>query len=312
MISALSGKFFRKRTAMDNLNGLAAFVRAAETGSFVTAGRQLGLSASAIGKAVARLEERLGTRLFHRSTRRISLTAEGALFYERCQRILDDVADAEAELQRAREAPRGRLRISLPMATQRLLVPVLPDFLALYPEIELHLDFNDRMVDVIQEGLDVVMRSGPQTDSRLMSRRVGPFRFQVVASPAYLDRHGVPQHPADLEHHACLRYKFPTSGLVQDWPLAAPPDAPPWRIPVTLATNSSESLLLAAQRGLGLVCTADFILQDAVANGSLQVVLQAHEAPAGTFWLLWPSSRHLSPKVRVFVDFMSERLIPAA
>jgi DNA-binding transcriptional LysR family regulator len=296
---------------MDNLNGLTAFVRAAETRSFVAAGRLLGISASAVGKSVARLEERLGARLFHRSTRRISLTAEGALFYERCQRILGDVADAEAELQRAMEAPRGRLRVSLPVATHRLLLPVLPEFVRMYPEIELDLDFNDRMVDVIDEGLDVVMRSGALTDSRLVSRRVGPFCFQIVGSPDYFARRGVPQRPADLERHACLRYKSPTAGTLQDWGLRADPAPGSWRLPATLLCNNAEALIAAAQRGLGLIYMADFLLREALAGGALQAVLEPYQAPPSMFWALWPSSRHLSPKRRVFVDFLCTRLIPA-
>ena len=296
---------------MDNLNGLAAFVRAAETRSFVAAGRELGITASAVGKAVAKLEERLGARLFQRSTRRISLTAEGALFYERCQRILGDIADAEAELQRALDAPRGRLRISMPSATHRLLVPLLPEFLQAYPEIELDLDFNDRIVDVIEAGLDVVMRSGALADSRLMSRRVGPFRFHIVASPGYLARHGVPERPPDLERHACLRYKFPTAGTMMDWTLRAEPGTPPWRTPATLVSNSTDALVAAAKRGLGLLYTADFVVREALEDRSLQTVLDAHQAPPGQFWVLWPSSRQLSPKVRVFVDFLCTRLIPS-
>ena len=296
---------------MDNLSGLSAFVRAAETRSFVAAGRQLGLTASAVGKAVARLEERLGARLFQRSTRRISLTAEGILFYERCQRILADVADAEAELQHALGAPRGRLRASLPLATHRLLVPVLPEFLRLYPEIELDLDFNDRMVDVIDEGLDVVMRSGPLSDSRLMARRVGPFRFRIVASPDYLDRHGVPERPSELERHACLRYRFPTTGIMMEWALQADPAAPAWHVPATLVSNSTDALLAAAVRGLGLLYTADFVAREPLEAGRLRAVLDDYQAPPGLFWAVWPSSRRLSPKVRVFVDFLCTWLIPA-
>lgn len=293
---------------MDNLNGLAAFVRAAETRSFVAAGRELGLTASAVGKAVAKLEQRLGARLFQRSTRRISLTAEGTLFYERCQRILGDIADAEAELQRALDAPRGRLRVSMPSATHRLLVPLLPEFIGLYPEIELDLDFNDRIVDVIEAGLDVVMRSGALSDSRLMSRRVGQFRFQIVGSPDYLARHGVPERPADLERHACLRYKYPTSGAMMDWTLRAEPGAPSWRVPATLVSNSTDALIAAAERGLGLFYTGDFIVRKALEAGTLRTMLDAYQAPPGLFWALWPSSRQLSPKVRVFVDFLCTRM----
>lgn len=180
---------------MDSLSGLIAFVRTAETLSFVAAGRLLGVSASAVGKNVAKLEQSVGVRLFQRSTRRVSLTDEGALFYERCRRVLDDLNDAETMLSQSALTPRGKLRVSLPTIGYRFLMPILPDFAARYPEVELDLDFDDRILDVIEEGLDVVVRSGELTDSRLMSRRLRAFRFVLCASPAYLAAHGRPRTP---------------------------------------------------------------------------------------------------------------------
>lgn len=156
---------------MDSLSGFTVFVQVAETRSFVAAGRLMGVSASAVGKSVARLEEKLGARLFHRSTRSITLTAEGALFLERSRRILAEIEAAEQELSRAAEAPRGRLRVSLPLVSS-LVLPVLGDFMRRYPEIELDLDFTDRMVDVIEEGFDAVVRTGEPADSRLSARRL--------------------------------------------------------------------------------------------------------------------------------------------
>ncbi|MET3970874.1 DNA-binding transcriptional LysR family regulator [Bradyrhizobium sp. S3.9.1] len=174
---------------MDSLNGIVAFVRAAETLSFVAAGRMLGISASAVGKSVSKLEQSVGTRLFHRTTRRVSLTEEGALFFERCRRILDDLRDAEAMLSQAASTPRGRLRVSLPTIGYRFLLPILPEFRRLYPEIELDLDFSDRIVDLVEEGLDAAIRSGALADSSLMSRRLGPFRFVLCAILSEQPRH---------------------------------------------------------------------------------------------------------------------------
>lgn len=182
---------------MDSLSGFTVFVQVAETRSFVVAGRQMGVSASAVGKSVARLEEKLGTRLFHRSTRSITLTAEGALLLERSRRILAEIEAAEQELSRAAQAPRGRLRVSLPLVSS-LVLPVLGDFMRQYPEIELDLDFTDRMVDVIEEGSDAVVRTGEPSDSRLSARCLGAFRIPLVASPAYLAQRGEPRQPADL------------------------------------------------------------------------------------------------------------------
>lgn len=295
---------------MDNLNGIAAFVRAAETRSYVAAGRLLGVSASAVGKSVARLEEKLGVRLLNRSTRRISLSNEGALFYERCQRILADLGDAEAELSHLAEAPRGKLKVSLPVIGYRIILPLLADFTRQYPEIELDLDFNDRLVDVVAEGVDVAVRSGTLTDSRLMARELGPFAFAIVGSPAYFSRHGVPATPRALEGHACVRYKFPTTGKLQEWALqrAEGDSGGELRLPTALTCNNIEALIGAATQGVGLAYLPDFIVRDAIGRGELQAVLGDYLLYASKFWVLWPSSRHLSPKIRVFVDHLCTHL----
>jgi len=179
---------------MDNLAGLTAFVQAAELRSFVAAGRMLGISASAVGKSIARLEARLGVRLFQRSTRSIALTSEGSVFLERCRRILGEIEAAELELSNSKNAPQGRLRVSLPQVGS-LLNPVLAAFARAYPQVELDLDFSDRRVDVIEEGYDAVVRAGESADSRLMSRQLGQFQLQLVAAPAYLAQHGTPAQP---------------------------------------------------------------------------------------------------------------------
>lgn len=231
---------------MDNLSGMLAFVRTVQAGSFVGAAERLGISASAVGKSLARLEERLGVRLLNRSTRRISLTDAGTLFFERCQRIVGEVEDAEAELARISDKPRGKLRVSLPAIGYRMLLPILPEFAERYPEIELDLDFNDRLIDVIAEGVDAVIRSGELADSQLKSRTLGPFRFVLVSAPHYFARHGVPQCPSDLERHACLRYKFPGTVQLQEWKLRLPADAPPLLLRSALTSNNLESLIHAA------------------------------------------------------------------
>jgi DNA-binding transcriptional LysR family regulator len=293
---------------MDSFAGLESFVRAADLLSFAKAGRLLGISASAVGKNVARLEQQLGVRLFHRTTRHTRLTHEGALFHERCRRILDELDDARAMMQNAIAAPRGRLRVSLPTIGYRFLLPVLPAFKARYPEIELDLDFNDRLVDVIAEDVDVAIRSGELVDSQLVARRLGPFQFVLVASPAYLSHHGVPQAPADLARHACLRYKFVTGGKVEEWDLPGLPE----RLPPGLLCNNMEAMLGAAVAGLGVAYMPDFLARDALARGELRRVLAAHLVRQGQFSALWPSSRQLSPKVRAFVDFAGEHMFKEA
>lgn len=293
---------------MDSLSGVISFVKTAEALSFVTAARAMGISASAVGKNVAKLEASLNVRLLHRSTRKVSLTAEGELFYERCRKILDDLQDARAMLSHAIQAPRGRLRVSLPTIGYRFLMPHMNEFRKTYPEIELELDFNDQLVDVIEEGFDVVIRSGGLADSKLMSRKLGPFRFVLCASPGYLQRKGRPASIGDLENHECLRYRFVTTGKIMDWSMSADPAITQLRLPTALTLNNMEAMLMAALDGHGIAYAPDFLAREAVAAGRLETVLDGYSDDQGQFWALWPSSRHLSPKIRVFVDFAAERL----
>lgn len=292
---------------MESLSGFAVFVQVAETRSFVAAGRLLGVSASAIGKRVARLEERLGVRLFHRSTRSITLTSEGALFLERSRRVLAEIEAAEQELTLSTGAPRGRLRVSLPLVSP-LMLPVLADFMQQYPDVELDLDFTDRSVDVIEEGFDAVVRTGDLSDSRLSARTLGTFRVLLAGSPAYFARHGVPQKPADLAAHRCLHYRYPNSGKLEVWPLRQDPSAPPIALPVSMICNNIETRVCFAQRGLGIACLPDFAAAEGIASGKLCTVLDDYVERSIVFRVLWPSSRHWTPKLRVFIDFLAERV----
>ncbi|QPF74642.1 LysR family transcriptional regulator [Roseateles sp. DAIF2] len=294
---------------MDSLNGFMVFVQVAETRSFVAAGRLLGVSASAIGKSVARLEEKLAVRLFHRSTRSITLTAEGTLFLERSRRILAEIEAAELELSRASGAPRGRLRVSLPLVSS-LVLPVLGEFMREYPEIELDLDFTDRMVDVIEEGFDAVVRTGEPGDSRLTARRLGSFRSLLVASPDYLARRGTPQVPADLMRHACLHYRFPNSGKLEPWTLRQPAEPAELQLPTSMICNNIETRLCFALQGHGIAFLPDFSIRESLADGRLRPVLADHVGRSGVFHMLWPASRHPSPKVRALVDFLCARIFP--
>ncbi|SMG02570.1 LysR family transcriptional regulator [Burkholderia singularis] len=292
---------------MDNLNGIVAFVRTAETLSFVAAGRKLGVSASAVGKTIAKLERTLGVRLFHRTTRKVTLTDEGRHFHERCHRILEELRDAQAAVSQSAQTPRGRLRVSLPVIGYRFLLPVLPEFKRRYPEVELDLDFNDRLVDVVDGGFDAVIRSGTLTDSSLMSRRLGPFRFVLCASPAYLDQAGTPRTLHDLDAHGCVRYRFPTTGKLQPWALLPDGSEPP-NLRTAMTCNNMEALRAAVIAGFGIGYMPDFLAHDALEQRKLATVLDQYSIDPGQFSVLWPSSRQLSSKVRVFVDFICERL----
>lgn len=283
-----------------NDSNLAAFALVARTRSFTEAARQLGLSASALGKTIARLEAQFGVRLFNRSTRSVALTAEGALLLERAQRILAEYDAARAELSEVAAAPRGRLRVSLPLVGV-VDDDVLAAFAAAHPEVVLDLDFSDRLVDVIQEGFDVVVRTGEAGDSGLSTRTLTTFHHVVAASPAYLARHGAPLAPADLAEHACLLYRFPSTGQVEAWPVAGAPAA----LPAAATSNSIRALIALAQAGQGLACLPAFAVQPAIADGGLVQVLAEHQGPPRAFRLLWPSGRRAPPKVRAFIDFVT-------
>ncbi|MFG1463474.1 LysR family transcriptional regulator [Xanthobacter sp. DSM 24535] len=294
---------------MDKLTAFDAFVQSAETGSFVAAGRKLGLSASAVGKAVVRLEQRLDARLFHRNTRNMTLTEEGRLFLERCRRIFEEVEAAEAELARSNRTPRGRLRVSLPLVGM-LLTPVMADFMRAWPEVQLDLDFTDRLVDVVEEGFDAVVRTGQPSDSRLMSRNVGRFRLKIVASPAYLARCGEPETPDDLAHHQCLHQRSPSTGKLRPWPFARTERQGRIILPERMSATAVDPLIELAIEGMGIACLPPFAIRSEIADGRLVSILDEWVTETDQFNVLWPASRQITPKLRAFVDFMAEHLQP--
>lgn len=298
---------------MKSLGRFVLFVQVAETRSFVGAGRLLGISASAVGKSISRLEDKLGVRLFHRSTRSVTLTAEGVMFLERSKRILAEIEAAEQELVSVAGAPRGKLRVSLPLVSA-LVLPVLADFMREYPNVELDLDFTDRQVDVIEEGFDAVVRVGEPKDSRLSARTLGDFRRLLVGSPDYFAQRGVPLRPADLASHACLHYRYPSSGKIEQWALrrardgADGADAPEIALPTAMICNNIETRLCFALQGLGIAYLPDFAVREPLASGKLVSVLDEYVDAGGTFRILWPASRHPSPKLRAFIDFLAARV----
>ncbi|ACF51415.1 LysR family transcriptional regulator [Stenotrophomonas maltophilia] len=294
---------------MDSLAGLSLFVLVAEARSFAAAARQRGITPSAASKTIARLEERLGARLLNRNTRSVSLTAEGEQFLERCRRIMVEVAAAERELTDAHAAPSGRLKASLPLVSG-LMLPLLSAFAHRFPAIELDLHFSDRLVDVIEEGFDVVVRTGSPADSRLHGRNLGSTRLLCVGAPAYFANRGTPRHPDELGGHACLLHRFPGTGLIERWPLQANAAGQDVRLMPAMTANHLETILHMAIDGHGIACLPDFATRDALGNGTLVSILDEWTTEQSTFWALWPSHRHLQPRVRVFVDFMAGHLLP--
>lgn len=288
---------------MDSLGSIAMFVQVADSGSFSATARQLGLSSSAVGKSVARMEARLGARLFRRSTRHLSLTAEGEQFLSRCRRILAEVEAAEQELTASSKGPSGRLRISLPRYSG-LFHEVMLAFMRAYPAIELDLDFSDGLVNVISDGYDAVVRTGALEDSGLTRRRLCGFRRLLVAAPSYLTQNGIPTTPAQLAGHAQLHYRFPATGRLERWPLAADEV-----LSVNgMVCNSVEMRVFLAVQGKGIAYLPAFTVERELAAGQLVGLLDEYTQESASFWVLWPSSSHLPSRLRVFIDFLVERL----
>ena len=292
---------------MDKLAALSTFAQAAELRSFTAAGRVMGVSSSAVGKTIMRMEERLGVRLFNRSTRSITLTTEGEALFRRCQRIFAEVEAAELELAQSQGTPRGKLKISLPLVGT-LLTPVLANFSRAYPEIELELDFSDRLVDIIEEGFDVVLRTGTATDSQLKTRILGNFSFVIVGSPDYFAEHPVPETPEDLLRHACLRHRWSSSGKLESWRLQRDDTSVDIDLPASVVANTIEPLISLAEGGAGLTCVPIFAVRRQLAAGTLRPVLDQYLKDISPFRMLWPAGLKETPKQRAFVDFMTKHL----
>jgi DNA-binding transcriptional LysR family regulator len=291
---------------LDRFAVLQAFVRVAEAESFSGAARRLRASKSVVSRQVSALEADLGVRLFHRTTRSLTLTEAGQGYLAQVSRILADLDDADASLSRLQAKPRGRLRISAPMSFGFLhLARALPDFLERYPEVEADLSMSDRYVDLVEEGFDLAIRIGRLEDSSLIARHLAPIRMAVCGSPAYLDRRGIPAHPRDLSGHDCLCYTLMSGSDV--WDFVADGEAMPVEIAGRLRADNGDALRVAALRGLGLCYLPTFIAGADLQSGSLVSVLGEFMPADFAAYAVYPTARLLSPKVRAFVDFLIER-----
>lgn len=292
---------------MNALNGVELFLQVVETGSFVGAARLAGVSPSAASKSIARLEARLSVRLFHRSTRSLSLTDEGKTYLETCRSVMAQLQSIESRLGNSAEMPQGTLRISVPMVSGFLLQG-LSDFSLRYPSVRLEVDFSDRLVDIVAEGFDVVIRTGPLQDSRLTMRSLASFRAAIVGSPAYFARHGVPISPSDLQHHKCLHYRFPHSGKIENWRFISAVESNGLHLPEVMTCNSLEARIHYAKQGVGLAWVPDFSIHDAVRDGTLLQVLDDYIEHTDAFSMVWAAGKNTIPKIRAFIDFLSERM----
>lgn len=288
---------------MNDLEGMAVFAEVVEARSFTGAAAKLGMSKAAVSKKISRLEDRLGARLLNRTTRRLSLTEIGAAFYERCARIVAEAEEAELAVTRLHATPRGTLRVDAPHSFGvRYLAPLLPEFMARYPDLSVDITFNDRFVDLVDEGFDLAIRIAHLPDSSLIARKLAESRRVVCAAPEYWARHGRPARPADLAAHNCLGYSYLATR--NEWRFAGPDGPFAVRVSGTLASNNGDVLRQAAAGGLGVILTPVFMACDDLRAGRLEPVLAEFEdAPQGIH-AVYPHNRLLSAKVRAFVDYL--------
>jgi LysR family transcriptional regulator, regulator for bpeEF and oprC len=290
---------------MDHLSGLLAFVHAAQARSFTRAAHRLGISPSGISKAISRLESRHGVRLLQRTARSITLTSEGLAYYERCQKILADLEEAEHVLTDAHKSPRGLLRVTLPLSIARLhFARMLPEFARKYSEIQLEVHISDRMADLVEERFDVAIRIGKLSDSRLVARRLASGTLTTCATPSYLKRHGVPKRPEDLVHHNCIQFEVPNTGRTQPWQFER--DGRRFSVAVrgNLRLDHAEAMVEAALAGTALIQISSYVTAPAIAHRQLQPVLTAYQVDSPPIWALYPQNSSPTPRLRAFIDFL--------
>lgn len=294
---------------MDKLQAIQVFVRIVETGGMSRAAESLGVPKPAVTTLIQRLEASLGVRLLNRSTRKVSVTPEGAAYYERCVTILGELRDADESVARGHAAPRGRLRVDVPTLISRsVLVPALPQFFARYPEIELALASRERRADLIEEGIDCALWSGDIADSSVVARRVGFLYFATCAAPSYLATHPRPAHPQDLAQHRCINHFSPRTGRVVEWVYRRGRERFQARLPGHIALEDENSYVAAAEAGLGIAQIPAFIVNDAMERGTLELLLGDWFPEPAPLHVVYPQHRHVSGKVRVFVDWVAALL----
>lgn len=291
---------------MDKLVSIRAFTKVVELSSFSGAARELAISRSAISKYVQELEHDLGVQLLHRTTRRTSPTENGLAYYDRCISVLADLDEADLEVSRLLVEPRGLLRVNAPMAFGSLhLGGAIAEFMARYPELRMRVVLSDEFVDPVSQGYDVTIRIADLPSSSLVARKIAPCRRVICASPDYLARWGAPQHPNDLHHHNCLIYGLQATG--NQWKLTGP-DGDHW-VPVRSRLSANNGLMIRdiALRGLGIAVLPTFIAGADLRAGALCPILSEFSPPATFLYAIYPPTRHLSVKVRAFIDLLVER-----
>ena len=291
---------------MDRMTSITTFVKIAEAGGFSAAARKLGVSPSTVTMQIQDLEDRLHVRLLNRSTRKVSLTDIGRAYYEHCMHILADMDEADSAIQAMNSKPSGIFHLNVSIAIPFFVGPVIAEFTSLYPDVKVSMTMSDRMVDLVEEGIDLAITTMPVPNSNLVMRRVGAFRLLVCGSPNYFARHGVPHDLSDLANHNCMKYTFSPWG--EEWRFKSRDGVHAVHINGNLESNSVNALRLAASLGQGLILVPDFLVRGDIKSGKLVPVLTEFCCPEMSINAIYPHRQHLSTNVRSFLDLITKHV----
>lgn len=292
---------------MDRLLAMKVFARVVETNGFTRAAESLQLPKATVTTLIQGLEALLGAKLLNRTTRHVSVTSDGAAYYERCVQLLSEIEEAEQSVGKNRRQPTGRLRVEVAASLGRLIIaPALTEFFARYPDIRIELGCTDRVVDLVEEGVDCAVRAGELTHPNLVARRIGEFHLVTCATPEYLSRHGMPREPRDLQQHKCIRYFSGSPGKAYEFGFSNARES--FSIPVEspVVSNDGDTYMAIGLSGLGIVQVPHFMAREAISAGRLVVLLPEWRSETIPIHAVYPQNRHLSAKVRVFVDWVTE------
>ncbi|WP_413479696.1 LysR substrate-binding domain-containing protein [Vibrio hibernica] len=288
---------------MFNWEGVSEFVAVAEVESFTKAAKRLGISTAQVSRQVSALETRMTTKLFHRTTRKVSVSEVGRIYYQHCRQVLDGLEEAERAITNLQSTPRGLLKITAPVTYgEKTLAPLVNDFIAKYPELEVKINLTNQKVDLIDEGYDLAIRLGQLEDSSMMAKRLSSRTQYVCASPDYVSTFGIPHSMSELEQHNCLL------GTLDYWRFQENGKTRNVRVKGNLTCNSGHALVDAAIKGIGIIQLPDYYVLPFLEDGQLVPLLEQNRQPKEGIWALYPHNRHLSPKVRMLLDYLSEAL----
>ncbi|MGY2189485.1 HTH-type transcriptional regulator DmlR [compost metagenome] len=294
---------------MDRFDAMQAFARVVEAGSFTKAAETLHMSKTSVTQLVQQLEARLRVKLLNRTTRKVNVTADGAVYYERVVRLLADLDDAETSLSSASTVPRGRLRVDVPSPlASMILMPALPEFHARYPDIQIDMGVSDRIVDLIDENVDCVVRGGELTDQSLMARRVGDLQLGVFAAPSYLQRLGTPLHPRELEdsEHRIVGFLWARTGKAVPYAMRNAGESVEIKGRYVLAVDDGNAYIAAGLAGMGVLWLPDYMSRPYLARGELVPLFEGWSLDPMPLFVAFPPNRHISRKVRVFIEWVTE------